>query len=191
MSEERRPRRRRLPGTEAALYEMALSYLERFPTTTSRLRRYLAQKVSDAVGEGRCDAQAAGGFTEAVIARLSRAGLLDDAVYAASRARVLHQRGRSLRFIQQDLRGRGVSAELVESALASLKAEHTGDLELSAALRHARRRRLGPFDTSGQRSERRRNHLAALARAGFSFDIAKTVVDAPDEATLHALAEQG
>ncbi|MEZ4268420.1 MAG: RecX family transcriptional regulator [Myxococcota bacterium] len=190
MNEGKRPRRRRLPGTEAALHEMALGYLERFPTTTSRFRRYLSRKVSDAVGDGRCSAQASQGWTEAVIERLTRAGLLDDVAYAASRARVLHQRGRSLRFIQQDLRGRGVSAELVEAALASLEAEHTGDLELSAALRHARRRRLGPFDTTGRRTERRRNHLAALARAGFSFDIAKTVVDAPDEGALHALAEQ-
>jgi regulatory protein len=191
MSEGKRPRRRRLPGTEAALYEMALSYLERFPTTTSRLRGYLARKVSDAVGDGRCSAQASEGWTEAVTVRLTRAGLLDDAAYAASRARVLHMRGRSGRFIREDLRGRGVAAALVAGALASLEAEHPGELELSAALRHARRRRLGPFDTSGRRSERRRNHLAALARAGFSFDIAKTVVDAPDAGTLHALAEQG
>ena len=43
----------------------------------------------------------------------------------------------------------------------------------------ARRRRLGPFRTAG-RAEHRDKDLAALGRVGFSYQMAKRVVDAED-----------
>ena len=48
---------------------------------------------------------------------------------------------------------------------------------LAAARRTARRRRLGPWRGEDQRAARREKDLAALARAGFSYSVAKTVID--------------
>jgi regulatory protein len=58
-----------------------------------------------------------------------------------------------------------------------------GDVDFTAAVALARRRRLGPFSTRADRHERREKDMAALARAGFGYDIALKVIDAetPDE----------
>ena len=42
----------------------------------------------------------------------------------------------------------------------------------------ARRRRLGPFRLEKDRKDKRLRDLAAMARAGFAFDVAKKVIDA-------------
>ena len=48
----------------------------------------------------------------------------------------------------------------------------------------ARRRRLGPFRLPEQRADRRTKDLAAMARAGFAFDVARKVIDATDPDAL-------
>ncbi len=159
---------------------MALNYISRFPTTTKRFEQYLMRKLTEADREGFVELSVSKPWVAPLVARLTRADILNDARYAESRTSVLHRRGRSLYVIGRDLRQRGVPQELADTALARLKGECEGDVELRAAINHARRKRLGPFDQSGQRRERRERHLASLARAGFRFGLAKRVVDADD-----------
>jgi regulatory protein len=71
----------------------------------------------------------------------------------------------------------------IAAALSSLA--EAGETDLRAALRFAKRRRLGPFRTPKERATRRERDLAALGRAGFSYEVARAVVDAP---TADALA---
>ena len=56
--------------------------------------------------------------------------------------------------------------------------------EWQAAVALARRRRLGPFRPEKDRKDKRLRDLAAMARAGFAFDIAKKVIDAKDPDAL-------
>ena len=174
---------KRTINTQTGLREQALSYLNRFGTTVAGMRRHLRGKVRDAVQAGEVEPGEGFGWVEPVLERLVRAGLLDDARYAASRARVLHGRGKGKRVIQQDLRRRGVSDEDGQAALEALAETH-GDPELKAACNLARRRRLGPWYRGEDRAERRQKHLATLARSGFSFDTARQVIDADDIDTL-------
>lgn len=169
-------RRRRLPASEDALAELAVAYLERFPTTAARATLFLRRKMGESVAEGLCNPADAHAWVGAVVQRMKRAQVLDDRRWAESRARVLHRRGRALRVIRRDLVVKGVEPELVDGALDALAEEH-GDVELSAARALARRRRLGPFARPHQRAELRERHLAVLARAGFSFTVARRVID--------------
>ena len=172
-----RGRRRRLPGTEDELADLALRYLERFPTTAKRLGDFLRGKIQDAVAEGACDPVVARPWVDAVVARMIRARVLDDGQWAASRARVLHRRGRPRQVIARDLGSHGLASGVVAEALALLEEEEPeGDLAAAQAL--ARRRRLGPWAPPEERRAKRERHLAALARAGFSFDLARRVIDA-------------
>ena len=55
--------------------------------------------------------------------------------------------------------------------------EQVADPDLAAAIRYAKRRRLGPFQRDEiRRVERRQKDLASLARQGFSYGIAKRVI---------------
>jgi regulatory protein len=53
----------------------------------------------------------------------------------------------------------------------------------------ARRRRLGPYRPEADREARREKDLAALARAGFGYDIARTVIEASDIEALETLTD--
>ena len=92
------------------------------------------------------------------------------------KAHSLRASGRSSRVIAQKLRMKGVAADVVTQKLADATAELS---EEEAARIWARKKRLGPFRTNAQtREENRQRDLASLARAGFSFGIAKKVIDA-------------
>ncbi|MBF0093966.1 MAG: RecX family transcriptional regulator [Alphaproteobacteria bacterium] len=161
----------------AFLERAALRYLERFSSSVENLRRLLRAKVDRSVAaHGTCRAEAFG-WVEAVLAKMEGLGYLDDGRYAATRARGLNRKGRSAATIRMDLRARGVDTAAAAAAVKALGEEHD-DPEWAAAVALARRRRLGPFRPSGQRGPRCAKDLMALARAGFSYELARRIVDA-------------
>src|SRR6185369_1066919 len=77
---------------------------------------------------------------DALIVRYRASGLLDDAAYAAGRARRDLARGRSLPRIAAGLAAKGVARDDAAAAIAML-GEDTGNPNLAAACAFARRRR--------------------------------------------------
>jgi regulatory protein len=86
------------------------------------------------------------------IERLAEAGAVDDARFALSRAQVLAERGAGDFLVRHDLERRGIAAETVEAAIASLEPEPV------RAARICARRGTGP------------KTARYLARKGFSDD---------------------
>jgi len=74
--------------------------------------------------------------------------------------------------------------------LVHVSAEDLVDPDLTAAVRYAQRRRLGAFRTSGERADSRNRDMAAMARAGFSYDLAKRVINSEDPENMLCEAEQ-
>ena len=164
----------RTPGPapdEAALSQAALTHLARYGATQAGLLSVLTRRVqrwaraAEALPEQTEDALQA---ARAVVARLAKAGAVNDALFAESRARSLHRAGRSRRAITAHLQAKGVPA-----ALAALPEDPAAELE--AALLYAARRRIGPFRAVPDPSARARD-LARLARAGFSAAAAMTAL---------------
>lgn len=174
------PMSKTLPSLSARLREAALHYLDRYETSVQSVRRVLRRRVERwAMKDGVPVEEGAFEAIESVIADLSRLNLLDDSRYAGMKARSLFNGGRSGRAIGAYLAARGVSAETIGEALDARADESGSDAEpdLEAALRFARKKRLGRFRPEEQRAEKRDRDMAALGRAGFSWHIAKTVVD--------------
>jgi regulatory protein len=175
------------PVTARYLENAALHYLERFASSSANLRRVLMRKVArSAYGHGSDPAEG-GRLVDALIARYLAAGLLDDAGYAAQKAASLQRRGTSRHGIRGRLAVKGVEAEHVAAALERLE-ESAGESDLAAACAFVRRRRLGPYRPQAARIDQQRKDLAALARAGFGFDVARRVLAAADPEALDALA---
>lgn len=168
------PASRRLPGpvTPAYLQRAALAYLERFASSADNLRRVLTRRI-----ERRCrlrgeDSAEFVALVEDVVRRSLSSGLLDDRRYAEGRVASLRRRGASARLIGAKLCSKGVSREVATEAIGeNAAAEH------EAAWALARRRRLGPYRAGGRPAFREKD-LAAMARAGFAFALAKSVIDA-------------
>ena len=167
----RRPRR----ATAAYLERVALFLLGRQSTTSARLRRALQRRVDRSARAHGTDAAEGRALAEALVERLTRVGLLDDARFARDRAESLLGRGTSPRAIAYKLKALGVEPAEIQAALGALRASES-DPELAAAIALARRRRLGPYATAKRQSGR---ELAVLVRAGFSFSVAKRVLEGP------------
>jgi regulatory protein len=183
-----RPERRPPAIDESALERSALSYLERFAASSGQLRRVLLRRIKRAemLGIDRAEADAARPHIETLIARLLASGILDDRRFAEAQAQSLRRRGNSGRGIRQRLAAKGLERGFVEEALGAIDTD--GDTsELAAACVLARRRRLGPYRAAGTRRDFRQKDFAALARAGFSLDVARRVLAARDPETLDRL----
>jgi regulatory protein len=159
------------PPTEAMLHEAALAHLSRYAASRAALIRVLDRKCERWARAADPEAAAAArpGLSQAVrdvVSRLAAVGAVDDAVFAASRARSLGRGGRSRRAIAAHLAARGVTGDDARAALPD-----DPEAELAAALALARRRRLGPFRDPAAADDPRRE-LGVLARAGFPQDIA-------------------
>ena len=175
------PGKRTRPGprkvTPKYLENAALFYLQRFATSAANLRRVLMRKVERSARFHGTDPAEGAQWVDALIARFVVSQLLDDALYAESRAQSLRRRGASGRTIALTLRQKGVEGEIIDTAMAAAD-EAEEKPELAAAARLARKRRLGPWRAAEGRREARERDLAALARAGFSYDVALAVIDA-------------
>lgn len=168
--------------TQASLEASALFYLARYASSSGNLKRVLMRKVARSAAYYGDDPAPLKPIVEALVARHCGTGAVNDALYAESQTRALRRRGGSTRAIVQKLKAKGVPTKIIAETASAL-AEQGGDLD--AAFRLARRRRLGPFRSSG-REEHRQRDMAALGRAGFEYQIAATIIDADDVESLEA-----
>lgn len=172
--------------TPQYLENAALHYLERFAASSAGLRRVLLRKVDRSVahwGGERADHLAA---VDAVIVKLTGLGYLNDQAFAEMKTRALHRQGKGSRAIRATLAAKGVASEQAEQAMETLTEEHA-DPDLAAAVKLARKRRLGPFRPPEKRAETRAKDMASLARSGFDFDTARRVIDADSIEALEEL----
>lgn len=170
--------------TPAALENAALKYLERYASSVENLRRVLMRRVDRAARAGAIERAEGQERVAAVVERLRARRLVNDDAYADGRARSLSRQGRSRAVIARSLAAKGVETPAIEAALGAL--DEAGETDLHAALRFAKRRRLGPFRAAKERAARRDRDLAAMGRAGYSFEIARRVVDAETPESLSA-----
>jgi len=125
-------------------------------------------------GTSREDLEAA---VQQLVARYERSGILNDSRFAEASIRGLRQRGLAERAILHRLSAKGLEATTVREALQRVDADRV-EPELEAALRFVKRKRLGPHRTKAATANDRRKDLQALARAGFSYEVAQRALAA-------------
>ena len=151
-------------------YERALQFLSYRPRTEAEIRRHLGGRETDPAA------------LDEVLARLRRAGLVDDRAFGRlwveNRAQF---RPKSRRMLRAELLRKGLTADQAESALAE---SHTGDAEAAyqAASDRARRLQGLPRDEFGRKLQ------GFLARRGFNYETIKETVE---RVWLEATTEPG
>lgn len=168
------PRRPRPPLDEDKLNELMLAYVARFATSRAGLAAYLSRKLRERGWAGPGEAP-----VEALVAKAARAGFVDDAAFALSKARSLTARGYGERRVGQALYAAGIAEGDGEAARG-----HARDDAVEAALRFARKRRIGPFASAAADPAGREKALAAMVRAGHGFRLAKAILSLPPGAAI-------
>ncbi len=184
--------------TETDLRESAYASLARRAASVAQLRTTLQRKITtwatrsrragrDAV-EIEAAIQEAREASERVLRGLIERGLLDDAKFAETRAQGLSQRGKSRRAIEAHLAAKGVASEITREHVVIDAAS-----ELEAAVRLARKRRIGPFvhDPAAVTPELRHKALGVLARAGFDRSTCERVLRLERDAAEALLGSRG
>ena len=170
--------------TQASLENIALYYLERFATSAENLKRVLYRRVDKSARHHETDPAEGRELVDDLIERYLASGLLDDGVYAVAQAKSMNRRGKSARAIRSKLMQKAVTGEAIDAAIENLGEDDATDPDLAAAIKHARRRRLGPFRIREADEKTQGKELASLARAGFSYAIARRIIEAEDENEL-------
>lgn len=169
--------------TETYLHNSALYYLQRFATSTAHFRTVMARKIDRSCefhkDQNKQDCLA---LLDTLILKFQDTGLLNDAVYTRGMVQSLRRRGSSSRMIHARLSAKGLGNALIGDAIQA----HAGDCadgedgrnaELDAAIRLARRKRIGPYAQDKNPDEKTcRKWLSMMARAGFSYDMAKNIL---------------
>lgn len=165
----------KLPTIER-LTRSAVHYLERYSSSQNNLRKVLERRILKACRHHGLDPADFSGMIDKVLKKFIDSGLVNDRTYAETKTASLRRRGGSRRKIEAQLAQKGVDRDTIRSVL-----DDGAGTEEEAAGAYARRRRLGPFRNAADRAARREKDLAAMCRAGFSFDIAVRVIDAAED----------
>jgi regulatory protein len=167
------------PPTKSRLHEAALAHLARYGTTQAGIVRVLNRRVDRwARLAGDPDPEIVGACRSAVrevADALVKAGVIDDAAFAESRARSLTRSGRSARAVAAHLGARGVDRVVVREAVGD-----DPEIQLAACVALTRRRRIGAFRRPENEADVPRE-MGMLARAGFEHEIARKALEMDPE----------
>ncbi|NVJ90362.1 MAG: RecX family transcriptional regulator [Methylocystaceae bacterium] len=180
------------PVSPGSLRAAALRYIDRFATSRENLRQVLMRRVQKSNYYHETSIVEGMSWIEDLLNKLEAANFINDAQYAEMRAGALHRKGTSLRVISMKLKEKGISDQHIETALEALREEtQSENLERDAAIALARRRRLGPWRDPAKREDLKEKDLAAMARAGFSYDLAREIIEAENVKTLDPASSAG
>lgn len=177
------------------LQRAAYHYLGRFASSRRNLERVLERKLRRRHADFSPASEEETGWIIAVANKCQALGLVNDREYAVQKARSMQRAGRSIRRIRGELNAKGVGEDDIGAALAALRealdeSADGEDADRAAAITFARRRKFGPFGHLRMGAERidaetrARRELAAFARAGFAYELARKILAARKEEEL-------
>lgn len=162
--------------TKERLNERALKYLERYAASREGVATVLKRGLMRDKIRGNVVPSEASHWIDEILDRLCQSNIIDDHAFAQAKLSSLRRAGRSRQHIRQKLLQKGVKSEIADHLL-----NEDEQSDAQAALIFAKRKKLGPFCTKTERETLREKHTAALARAGFSLQLARMIINAKDE----------
>lgn len=164
--------------TPVRLKNIALFYLKRFETTRYGLRTVLKRRVDAyAYQDKEFDKSIAYDWIENLLDEFVKLHYVDDARFTEFKVRDYLAAGKSPRYILGKMKEKGVDENIT---LRILNAQEYDPYD--AAVRLARKKKIGPFEPDANiRRERRSKDLAILVRAGFDYDVAVKVLEKKED----------
>lgn len=165
--------------TATYLHNSGLYYLERFATSSTNFKTVMLRKVKrSCMAHPDQNYEACAALVDDLVQKFVRVGLLDDTLYTRSAVTSMRRRGKSARAIHAYLQSKGLDNTMIADHLRALDedtCESTKEAEYKAALIFARKKRIGPFEKDKGTDPQKA--LGRLARAGFSYDTSRNVLE--------------
>ena len=151
------------------LLKYAIYYLSKYSSSKKNLEFILKKKIRRLSDEKKIRFHLYNEI-QIIIAKLEKLNLINDQVFVESKIQSLQYQAKSKNYIKQYLLQKGIDKQLIEEQI-SLFYENNKNLEKENALKFAKKRNLLDSDQDYQKK------LSKMARAGFSYDIAKEVLN--------------
>lgn len=176
--------------TERYLYNAGLHFLNRYPSSTKHFKTIMSRKIYKSCKHHEDqDPEECQSLLDQTTDKFIEMGLLNDDQYTYGMVTSYRRRGVSKKAIIAKLSQKQVPHDTIKDAIEKvdeLLKETQENPELHAAITHARKKRLGPFSNGlHDDPDHLRKAMGSMARAGFSYDITKQVMDLPDPSENH------
>jgi regulatory protein len=180
--------------TESYLQNSGLYYLQRYAASEAHFKTIMSRKIDRSIiDHPDLDKTQCLEWLDEIAQKFIKAGYLNDERYATGLLQSLQVKGRSQKQIQGRMRHAGVAPDIIERVAQARYAEMAERIDASdlpsnwplntlnlseyiAALKCARKRRIGPFEYMSAQPKPHDKALAMMARNGFSYDIAQTIL---------------
>jgi regulatory protein len=175
-AKNRPSRGRKIPRkiTAKYLHNAGLAYLQKFAASSKGFETVLMRKVKKSCMHHKDqDYETCAGLVRDTVKKFERSGLLNDQIFAEGMVSSLRRNGKSKKAILMKMTHKGLANDLTAQKLTEFdEREHGGgaESEMTAALRFAQKKKLATKEPE--------KALAAMARAGFSYDIARKILNA-------------
>ena len=150
------------------LLKYAIYYLSKYSSSKKNLEFILKKKIRRLSDEKKIRFHLYNEI-QIIIEKLEKLNLINDQVFVESKIQSLQYQAKSKNYIKQYLLQKGIDKQLIEEQI-SLFYENNKNLEKENALKFAKKRNLLNNDQDYQK------RLSKMARAGFSYDIAKEIL---------------
>ena len=151
------------------LLKYAIYYLSKYSSSKKNLEFILKKKIRRLSDEKKIRFHLYNEI-QIIIEKLEKLNLINDQVFVESKIQSLQYQAKSKNYIKQYLLQKGIDKQLIEEQI-SLFYENNKNLEKENALKFAKKRNLLDNDQDYQKK------LSKMARAGFSYDIAKEILN--------------
>jgi len=150
------------------LLKYAIYYLSKYSSSKKNLEFILKKKIKRLSDEKKIRFHLYNEI-QFIIEKLEKLKLINDQVFVESKIQSFQYQAKSKNYIKQYLLQKGIDKQLIEEQI-SLFYENNKNLEKENALKFAKKRNLLDNDQDYQKK------LSKMARAGFSYDIAKEIL---------------
>tara|TARA_B110000444_G_C18445760_1_gene413359 strand:- start:21 stop:581 length:561 start_codon:yes stop_codon:yes gene_type:complete len=157
------------------LKDLAYSYLGKYNPSKQQLKVYLLKKYLLKI-KGTKSKKEVTSIIDEIINGLEKNRIINDELYADSKARMYLRRGYSLNKINQSLRTKGIDIKYIKQSIDKIKEEKI-EPDFVSALKLCKRRRIGPVRPEANRELFYKKDMGILARGGFSFELSKRVLN--------------
>ena len=150
------------------LLKYAIYYLSKYSSSKKNLEFILKKKIRRLSDEKQIRFQLYNDI-QPIIEKLENLNIINDKLFVESKLQSLQYQAKSKNYIKRYLLQKGINKELIEEEI-SLLYKNNKNLEKENAFKFAKKRNLLDNDNDYQKK------LSKMARAGFSYDIAKEIL---------------
>ena len=168
-----------LETTIDEIRNFAYAYLEKYSPSKQQLKTYLFKKLLKKK-QNIANKKDLFNLIDVVISSLEDQNLISDKYYSDAKSKVFLRRGYSLNKIRHNLIKKGIDEKYIKASISKIK-ENESDPDFFSAIKMCKRRRIGASREESNRPLFYKKDISILARAGFSYEVSKKVLDIPKD----------